>query len=789
MSSAEHSDAEALPLVGPPVDRVDGPLKATGTAAYAADVSPPQLAHAVLVGSTVAAGRVLHISTVAAEAAPGVLAVITHRNAATLRRGPAGQRFMRGPVGQLVLTTLLKRASVGQLFMSTGSPAPPLQDDRILHYGQPVAVAVAETAEQATAAARLVQVDYDRGREPLLDLDDPRAELLTNPWRLDMKRGDVAAALESAEMGIEAAYTTPDQTNNPLGLFATVARWDGDRLTVHDSTQWPYGVRETLAAVFGVPEHDVRVLAPFVGGGFGAGLRVWPHVILAALAARTVNRPVKLVLTRPQMFTSVGHRPTTKQHVKLGATCSGALVAVDHEATASVALEDDNVELVAYGTAAAYACPNLQTRDRQVRLNVACPGSMRAPGTAQGNFALESAIDELAYTLAMDPLELRLRNYIQTDPQSGLPWSSNALRDCYIQGADRFGWSHRSAEPGSMRAGRLLVGYGMAGVTYQYYQAPCQARASVRRDGRAHVRSAATDIGTGTATVMTQLSAEILGLELDRVQFELGDTRLPMAPWQGGSGLTGALGTAVHQACVQLVQRFLEVVKHDGESPLKGCRLQDVAVAGGRIHRTDDPTRGEAYTDILARHQLQELTADGASATPRDFLLQGLASSAARLGRFVPTAARATGAHAPAGAFAAKFVEVHVDPDLGTVRVARVVSAIDGGRILNQKTATSQVLGGTVGGIGMALLEETLTDQGTGRIANATLGDYLVVVNADVPAMDVIFVGDPDPMTPIGTKGVGEIGLVGVAAAIANAVFHATGRRVRSLPIRPEQLL
>jgi xanthine dehydrogenase YagR molybdenum-binding subunit len=771
------------------VDRVDGRLKVSGTATYASDVSFPELAHASLVGSTVAAGRMLRISTGAAEAAPGVLAVITHRNAATLRRGPVGQRFLRGPVGQLVLTTLLKRASVGQLFMTAGSPAPPLHDDRILHYGQPVAVVVAETTQQATAAARLVEVDYDPGREPLLDPDDPRAELLTNPWKLDMKRGDVAAALASAGARIEATYTTPDQTNNPLGLFATVARWDGDRLTVHDATQWPYGARQTLAAVFDVPEQDVRVLAPFVGGGFGAGLRVWPHVILAVLAARMVNRPVKLVLTRQQMFTSVGHRPTTRQHVRLGAIRSGALVAIDHQATAPVALEDDNVELVAFGTAAAYACPNLETRDRQVRLNVACPGSMRAPGTAQGNFAVESAIDELAYTLGMDPLELRLRNYAETDPQSGLPWSSNALRDCYTQGAERFGWSRRRPQPGSMRAGRLLVGYGMAGVTYQYYQAPCQARASLRRDGRAHVRSAATDIGTGTSTVMTQLSAEILGLELDRVRFELGDTWLPMAPWQGGSGLTGALGTAVHQACVHLVRQFLDLVTDDDDSPLKGCRLQDVALAGGRILRKENPTRGEAYTDILARHQLQELTADGDSGTPRDFLLQGLTSSAARLGRFVPTVARATGAHAPAGAFAAKFVEVHVDPDLGMVRVARVVSAIDGGRILNQKTAMSQIRGGTVGGIGMALLEETLTDQGTGRIANATLGDYLVAVNADVPAMEVIFVGDPDPMTPIGTKGVGEIGLVGIAAAIANAVFHATGRRIRSLPIRLEELL
>jgi CO/xanthine dehydrogenase Mo-binding subunit len=780
---------EAVPLVGAPVDRVDGPLKVTGAASYPSDVRLPNLAHAALVKSTVAAGRIVRISTGAAEAAPGVLAVITHRNAPALHRGPVGPRFLRGPVGQVALMTMLKRASVGQLFMTSGSPAPPLQDDRILHYGQDVTVVVAETAEQATAAARLIDVEYEADPGPLLDLGDPRAEVLTNPWQLDVKRGHTDSAFASADVQTDETYVTPDETNNPLGLFATVAVWNGDRLTVHDSTQWPYGVRETLATVFDIPEDRVRVLVPFVGGGFGAGLRVWPHVILAALAARVVERPVKLVLTRPQMFTSIGHRPNTRQRVNLGATRDGELVAIQHDATASVALKDDNIELVAYGTAAAYACANVVTEDRQVRLNVACPGFMRAPGAAQGNFALESAIDELAYELKMDPLELRLRNFAEADPQSGLPWSSEALRECYAQGAERFGWSSRSPEPGSMRDGRMLVGFGLAGVSFTYYQAPCSARATVFRDGRARVASAATDVGTGTYTVMAQLAGEILGLGMDRVQFDLGDTEMPMSPWAGGSGLTGALGTAVHDACVRLLQMFLDEVKHDDESPLKGCRIEDIAAADGRLARIDDPSRGEMYADILSRHQLEELSAVGEVGMPRDLLVQGITSSAARFGRLIPTIVRAKGAYAPAGATAAKFVEVQVDPDLGVVRVTRVVSAIDGGRILNEKTARSQIVGGTVGGIGMALFEETLTDRGTGRIANATLGDYLVAVNADVPAMDVIFVGASDPMTPIGTKGIGEIGLVGIAAATANAVFHATGRRIRSLPIHLEQLL
>ena len=740
MTTQTTRPSHALPLIGPGVDRVDGPLKVAGAAHYPGDFSFPNLAHAVLVQSTVAAGRIRRIDMESASAAPGVLAVITHENAGRLGRGPV--------------------ANLG------APPPPPLQDDRILHYGQHIAVVVAETLEQATAASRLVAVAYER-TEPLLDLEDPRAEVLTNPWGFDQQRGDVAAGLASAEVRIKATFTTPAETNNPLGLFATVAVWDGDALTVHDTTQYPTHVRATLAAAFGVPETGVRVLVPFVGGGFGAGLRVWPHVVLAALAARRVHRPVKLVLTRLQMFTSIGHRPNTVQHIKIGATRSGELVALDHEGTSSVALEDDNIEPITIGTAGAYACPNVSTRDREVRLNIACPGSMRAPGEAEGNFALECALDELAYEIGMDPLELRLRNYAETHPQLGLPWSSKALRACYKQGAERFGWSRRTLAPRSMRDGRWLVGYGMAGVSYFWYQPPCQARAEVRRDGTARVCSAATDIGTGTYTVMTQLAAELLGLPLGRVRFDLGDTEMPPAPNQGGSGLVGALGSAVHAACWKLVQAFLDVVHDDADSPLRGCRLEDVTVADGRIHRTDDPARGEAYTAILTRHVLDELTADGESAPPQPQEI-GMA---------------------PAGAFGAKFVEVRIDPDLGLIRVARVVSAIDGGRILNEKLAASQIIGGTVGGIGMALLEETVSDPGTGRIANATFGDYLVAVNADVPNMDVIFVGEPDRLNPIGTKGVGEIGLVGIAAAIANAVYHATGKRIRELPITLEKLL
>jgi xanthine dehydrogenase YagR molybdenum-binding subunit len=727
-------------VVGAGVERVDAPLKITGAAHYPNDFSYPGMVHAALVGSTIAAGRIRSIDASEAQAAPGVLTVITHLTAPQLEAGPM---TLLGP-----------------------SPPVPMQDDRILHYGQHVAVVVADSPEQARHAASRIRVEYEPA-EALLDVEDPRAAIVENPWGLDTERGDVAAGFAKADVVVEERYTTPDNTNNPLGLMTTVAAWHGDSVTVHDSTQWPHNVRSTIAQIFGIPESGIRVLAPFVGGGFGAGLRVWPHTVLTVLAAREVQRPVKLVLTRPQMFTSVGHRPNSVQRIKLGATAAGDLVAVEHHSISSVAMEDDDYEPVSFGSAVAYACPNALTRDRQARLNIPCPGSMRAPAEGQGNFALESAIDEVAHAVGMDPLEFRLRNYAEEHPVLGLPWSSKALRECYTRGAERFGWSRRTPDIGSMRDGRWLVGYGMAGVSYPFYQVPCQARASLRRDGSAYVRSAATDIGTGTYTVMTQVAAERLGLEISRVRFDLGDSDMPYAPQAGGSGLTGALANAVHIACRNLVAEFLEVVRDDEASPLRGAAPDEVTVGGGRLHRVGAPDVGEAYVDILARHGLEELSADGRS-TPPDAQKIGMAT---------------------AGAFGAKFVEVRIDPHLGLLRVARVVSAIDGGRILNEKTATSQIIGGTVGGISQAMFEETATDAGTGRIANATFGDYLMPVNADIPDMEVIFCGAPDRATEVGTKGVGEIGLVGMAAAIGNAVHHATGRRLRSLPFTIDQLL
>lgn len=696
-----------MKLLGDPLDRVDGTLKVRGAAPYSVDVGYPGMAHAALVQSTIAAGMIRRIDAGRAKAAPGVIAVITYENAPPLADPPDVPFF---PSARF-----------------------PLKDARILHHGQHVAVVIAETREQAVEAARLVTVEY-AAAAPILGLENPAAAVLRNPWGIEAQRGDVTAALAGADVVYDEMFHMPAEANSPMGLFATVARWEGDQLVVHDATQWPLRVRQTLAVMFGMPEEKVRVLVPYLGGGFGAGLRVWPHVPLAVLAARVAGRPVKVVLTRPQMFNSVGNRPESLQHLKLGATRDGRLVAIDHEGISTRGMVDDNVEPITLTTGASYACPNVATHDALVPLNIPASNAKRGPGASQGNFAIESALDELSYQLQIDPIELRLRNYAEVHPASGLPWSSKALRECFRAGAEAFDWARRDPRAGSMRNGRQLVGLGMAGVTYEWYVTPCKATISMGRDGRARVRSAATDIGTGTYTIATQVAAELLGIDVSGVEVAIGDSDLPLAPQSGGSGLATSLSGAIQDAAANLRKKF----EHLGSG---------------------------SYSEILARHGLDELSADGEMAPA----LQGATV-------------------APSPPFAAHFAEVHIDPDLGLIRVARFVSAVDGGRILNRKLARSQVMGAVVMGIGGALLEETIFD-GTGRVANGTLGDYLIPVNADVPEIEVIFVGEPDRFNALGIKGIGEIGTIGVAAAIANAVHHATGRRFRSLPITLDQLL
>ncbi|WP_144127349.1 xanthine dehydrogenase family protein molybdopterin-binding subunit [Catellatospora sichuanensis] len=725
------------PWVGQGIDRVDGPHKVTGTAPYASDVTMAGMLHAVVVTSTIAAGTITKIDTSALLTLPGVRAVFTHENFPRLNTPPVI------PFGD--------------------TPVAPLQDGRIAFHGQEIALVVADTPQQATEAARLVEVVY--APEPaLLDPADGRPEPLS--YLPDTHRGDTEAGWAIADVRVGASYRTAENTNNPLGLMGCVAAWDGDHLEMHDTTQWPIALRQTLAAVFGVPESGVRVHVPYLGGGFGAGLNQWAYKLLAAGAARALGRPVKLMLTRPQMFRLVGHRPDSEHQVRLGAARDGTLTMIEHRATSLSSLDHPAVGLLTAGTPQVYACPNVATVERTVRLNRRYPASMRAPGEAEGNWALETALDELAYELGMDPLELRLRNVSSVvHPPSGLPWSSNALVECCKVGAEVFGWSRRDPRPSSMREDGLLIGWGMAAAFYGAYLAMSRARVTVYADGTAAVRAAATDIGTGTYTVITQLAADLLGLSPHQVDFQLGDSDLPAAAQSGGSGLASSLSNAVIDAVTHLHGELLDLV---GEgSPLYGLRPDDVVCRDGALCRRDDPATQESIADLLAGQGLLEASGDGRVRLPDP----------------------ATAGMCHAGGFGARYVEVAIDPMIGRLRVRRVVSVTDAGRVLNPKLARSQILGATVGGIGMALFEETLTDPDTGRVANGTFGDYLLAVSADVPDVEVIFVGEPDRFTPAGTKGVGEIGLVGVPAAIGNAVFHATGRRLRSLPITVDQLV
>ena len=740
--------------VGKPVDRVDGRLKVTGQARYQAEAQVPNVTYGVLVTSTIPKGKIAGIDTSAADKVPGVLAVISHRNAPRVAV-PDNVRALLDP--------------------DVGDPLQPFQDDVVYHHGQPIAVVVADTFERATHAAALVRVSYR---------EEPAVTDFATAWGQasapseekggdrpakkspDYRRGDPDKALAAAEVRVEQTYTIPTEHHNPMELHGTLAVWDGPKLTLYDKTQWVNNVQRQVAAAFGIPTDDVRVVSPFVGGAFGSALRAWVHVFIAALAARIVRRPVKVVLSRAQMFTVPGYRPYTVQKVALGATRDGTLTAIRHEGTAETSVYEEYTEALLNPTRFLYACPNVATRYRLAALNVNTPGSMRAPGEASGVYALESALDELAVALGIDPVELRLRNHADVNPQNDAPWSSKSLKECYRQAAERFGWSRRDPKPRSMRDGRLLVGWGMATATWPTHRMAATVQARILADGTAVMRTAASDIGPGTYTVMTQIAADALGLPVDRVRFELGDSRMPRAPVEGGSMTVASVGSAVHEAATAARAKVLELVRDDDRSPLHKAPADQVDVEDGRLFRKDEPGRGETYADVLRRHGKEAIEVTQES-KPGD-------------------AAKKFSMHA----FGAQFVEVRVDPDLATVRVARVVSGFAAGRIINPKTAHSQAIGGIVGGLGMALLEETVRDRRNGRVVNASLADYHVPVHADIPPLDAFFVEEHDPhVNPLGAKGLAELSLVGVAPAVANAVYHATGRRVRDLPITPEKLL
>ena len=734
--------------IGKEMSRVDGVAKVTGKAKYAAEFRAPNLAYGFVVLGSIAKGSIQSIDTRDAEKSAGVVRVFTHLN--TPKFGPKPPVEEAPPRGT--------RPEEDKSFRA-------LQTDRIVFNAQPVALVVAETYEQARFAARLVKVAYNQEKH-VTDTETVRNSARVPPRVPDVRRGNPEEAMRNAPVKIEAEYRIPIEHHNPMEPHAAVAVWQADKLTIFDKTQNVYGVREHLAASFDIPQENVDVISPFVGGAFGASLRPNYYPALTAMAARELKRPVKLVYTRTQMFTGHGYRPFTIQKIALGADSSGKLSSMIHEAVHNTSSFEAFNDGTTNFTRQVYACPNLYAPVKVANTDLNTPTWMRAPGAVSGMFALECAMDELAYALKIDPLELRFVNYADVDPESGKPWSSKALRECYRLGAEKFGWKNRKFEPRSMRDGRLLVGWGTATGVWGAFQRPASARIVYRADGTANVTSATSDIGPGTYTVMTMIAAEYLGVRPEQVSFELGDTKFPRAPSQGGSQTTSSVGSAIYGAALAVGAKLLSLARKDPSSPLTGAAGADVEMLDGRLRLKADPARSVSIAEVMKRNGVTEI----------DETFQSQ-----------PSPERNNYALLAHGA---QFVEVKVDPDLGTVRVTRAIEVSACGKIITPKASHSQEIGGIVWGIGMALHEATEIDHRFGRIMNPNLQHYHVPVNADIHQIETEFIEEDDKIVnPLGVKGMGELGMVGIPAAIANAVFHATGRRVRELPITPDKLL
>ncbi|QRP49402.1 xanthine dehydrogenase family protein molybdopterin-binding subunit [Amycolatopsis sp. FDAARGOS 1241] len=737
--------------IGKPVSRVDGPAKVTGAARYTAEIVVPDLAYAVLVGATVPSGRVVGFEPLGPT--DGLLAVLTHEN-----------------LGKIVGRPQLLPSLVG-------GPAPgasffPMQDDQVHYFGQPVALVVADSHERAQHAAASLRVRYERtastttideGRDQAFEAERLFGGLM--PGRTE--RGDVDAALADAEVRLDLQFRFAANHHNALEPTAATAVWDGDQVTIYDSTQGIRASQLTVSHLLGLPLANVRVIANFVGGGFGAKAMIWPHVTLSAMAARHVGRPVKLVLTRPQTYTSNGHREEQEQTVSLGATRDGRLTALDHRKLSITSPFDEWAEPATGVSSQLYKCPNFRGVHRMIRGNTLTPTFMRGPGESTASFALETAMDELAVELGVDPVELRLRNHTDVDDR-GNPWSSDGLPECLRLGAEKFGWDATSRVPRSRRDGNWLIGTGMASAAYPVplFMPTQRARARLYADGSAVVEAGTQEFGTGVLTAMTQVGADALGVPLADTRFHGGSTDLPNVSSAVGSAGAGMISAAVHDAATNLRRQLIELAVADEASPLHGADPADVEAVAGRMQLRGDTAKGEHYGDLMQRHRLSEVEALGSWTPPPLDTPHGLLT------------------------FGAQFAEVAVDPDLGLVRVRRLLGAFAPGRVLNPKLARSQLMGGILWGLGQALLEGNRMDPRYGRWGAGNLGEYLVPVNADAPDVQVEFVSVADDVAnTLGVKGVGEVGQVGVAAAIGNAVFNATGRRVRELPISAELVM
>jgi xanthine dehydrogenase YagR molybdenum-binding subunit len=736
-------------IIGKPVSRVDGPAKVTGAAKYAAEFNVPNLAHGFVVNSEIAKGRIKKIDRTAALGVPGVIEVFAHDNRPTMASGSGKYTDETAP---------------------PGSPFRPLYDDAIMFAGQPIALVVAEEFEIARFAATLVEIEYE-AEEAITDIDTQIGKAYEPPKKRvpgwdPAPRGDFDKAFTQSPIKVEHAYRTPLEHHNPMECFGTTAVCEGDgRLTIYDKTQGAPNCHRYICSVFGLDKDKVRLLSPHVGGAFGIGLRPNYQLNLAVLAAIGLKRPVRVTLTRRQMFT-LSYRPETIQTLTLGAEEDGSLSALRHDAIANTSRFEDYQEPTAIWTGALYHCNDASASAKLAQIDLFTPCDMRAPGGASSLYAIESAMDELSYAVDIDPLELRLKNYSEWDQNDDKPFTSKALKDCYYRGAERFGWSKRKPEPRSMREGRELIGYGMATGIWEAFRVPTSARAMLAPDGTLEIGCATADIGTGTYTILAQIGAEMLGLPIDKVTVQIGDSDLPVAPVEGGSWTAASAGSAVVEACNGIRQELLKRAGKIKNAPLEGAELADVTFVDGEIRMRGDPSRAMSLADVL--HGLKDPIKSEVNSKPDPKVFK-------RYSHYTHSAV---------------FAEVRLDEELGMLRVTRVVSAVAAGRILNPKTARSQIMGAVVGGIGMALHEESVVDHRYGRIINHNFAEYHVPVNSDIHDIDVIFVEEREPhLNPLGVKGVGEIGIVGTAAAIANAAHHATGVRVRDLPITIDKLL
>ena len=705
-------------MIGDPMSRVDGRLKVTGRATYSGEYKVAGLTYGVLVPATITSGTVTAIDTKAALRAPGVLTVITSFNAIKL---PGYQSNAEKPIKGLKL----------------------FNDDKVYFNSQPIALVIADTFERATYAATLVKATYQTAPfETDFHKNLDKGVVPQGGRYQDYVRGE-ADAYKNAPVKVEQEYMLPSEMHNPMELHVTTAFWDGDKVTLFTKSQGVKSSQRSVAAVFGIPAENVQINSRFVGGAFGSSLRTWPHEIAAAQAAKMIGKPVKLTLTREQMFTLVGYRPLTIQKIGLGATADGKLVGITHESHSQSAVYEEFTENSVNVSRFLYASPNANTRYKIIPLNVGVPTPMRGPGEATGSFALESALDELSYQLKMDPIELRLKNYTDMDPERNLPWSSKYLKECYQLGAQKIGWENRKPQPATARDGDWLIGYGIGCGAFGAYRSAAQAKLTLTPDGKVNIKSATSDIGPGTATAMVLIAADILGLPAENITFELGNSAFPMAPTQGGSATVSSVGSAVHDVCTTFKNKML--------------------LLAGKPQNSEEKLD---YVSVLKEVNLPLLEITQESKGGENAQKYSMYS------------------------FSSHFAQVYVHPLTGMIKVKKVVAVVDAGKIVNLKTASSQMIGGAVGGIGMAMTEEAVMDDRFGKLINGNFADYHVPVNADIPQIEAIFIDKPDPIiNPIGTKGIGEISLIGVAAAIANAVYNATGKRIRELPITPDKLV